>query len=278
VAVPQQNFVGIVIDDSSSMQVVDHNGKARSTFITDELARPDSELLTQLGKRFQLRVFRFSSSAERLQNTGDLTFKGTATRLGDALDRARSELSGLPVAGLIVATDGSDNAERTIDSSIAGLKASGLSGVSYVMSKFGAAGLVQSINAEENKHGVRATSVFPGDINTPLLDKRPNPPAKELRVNMLQPDDVTDCVMLAVNLPDRVVVDEIVVRPFAEQHIITGHAVDEVVAGLPVKLVVPALVSCEAFEFGIRPTSGVIKERDHAHDDLLAVAVIVIET
>ena len=97
--------------------------------------------------------------------------------------------------------------------SIAGLKASALSGVSYVMSKFGAAGLVQSINAEENKHGVRATSVFPGDINTPLLDKRPNPPAKELRVNMLQPDDVTDCVMLAVNLPERVVVEEIVVRP-----------------------------------------------------------------
>jgi NADP-dependent 3-hydroxy acid dehydrogenase YdfG len=97
--------------------------------------------------------------------------------------------------------------------SLAGLKASGLSGVSYVMSKFGAAGLVQSINAEENKNGIRATSVFPGDINTPLLDRRPNPPAKELRLNMLQPDDVTDCVMLAVNLPERVVVDQLVVRP-----------------------------------------------------------------
>lgn len=123
VAVPQQNFVGIVIDDSSSMQVADYNGKPRSTFINDELARPDAPLLTQLGKKFNLRVFRFSSTAERLQSTSDLTFKGTATRLGDALDRARSELSGLPVAGLIVASDGSDNAERTIDSSIAGLKA-----------------------------------------------------------------------------------------------------------------------------------------------------------
>ena len=97
--------------------------------------------------------------------------------------------------------------------SLAGLRASALSGVPYSASKFAAAGIVQSINAEENKHGVRATSVFPGDINTPLLDKRPNPPAKELRANMLQPDDVTDCVMLAVNLPDRVVVEEIIVRP-----------------------------------------------------------------
>lgn len=99
--------------------------------------------------------------------------------------------------------------------SLAGLRASALSGVPYSASKFAAAGLVQSINAEENSNGVRATSVFPGDINTPLLDKRPNPPAKELRGNMLQPDDVTDCIMLAVNLPDRVVVEEIIVRPRA---------------------------------------------------------------
>jgi uncharacterized membrane protein len=126
VAVPQQNFVGIVIDDSRSMQVADYDGQPRSAFVNQELARTDAPLLTALGKRFNLRVFRFSSSAERLQSTSDLTFEGTATRLGDALDRARSELSGLPVAGLVVVTDGSDNADRTIDASIAGLKAQGM--------------------------------------------------------------------------------------------------------------------------------------------------------
>lgn len=97
--------------------------------------------------------------------------------------------------------------------SLAGLRASALSGVPYSVSKFGAAGLVQSINAEENSNGLRATSIFPGDINTPLLDKRPSPPAKELREHMLRPDDVTDCIMLAVNLPEHAVVEEIMVRP-----------------------------------------------------------------
>jgi hypothetical protein len=72
------------------------------------------------------RVFRFSSAAERLQTTADLNFQGTATRLGDALDRAREELSGLPVAGIVVVTDGADNAESTIDGPIAGLKAQGM--------------------------------------------------------------------------------------------------------------------------------------------------------
>jgi len=121
------------------------------------------------------------------------------------------------ISTLTGAPFGPGNTERSgtiiVVNSLAGLRASALSGVPYSASKFAAAGLVQSINAEENKNGIRATSVFPGDINTPLLDKRPNPPAKELRVNMLQPDDVTDCVMLAVNLPERVVVEELVVRP-----------------------------------------------------------------
>ncbi len=122
VAVPQQNFVGILLDDSRSMQIADQDGKPRSEFLISQLGRPDAPLLTELGKRFQVKVFRFSSSAERLQSAADLTFQGTGTRLGEAFDRARQELSGLPVAGLVLATDGSDNAERTLDESIAGLK------------------------------------------------------------------------------------------------------------------------------------------------------------
>ncbi|HYN09352.1 MAG TPA: hypothetical protein VES67_18360 [Vicinamibacterales bacterium] len=122
VAVPQENFVGILLDDSRSMQVADHNNGPRSGFIQEQLGRPDAPLLTELGKRFQLRVFRFSSSAERLQSTGDLKFEGTGTRMGEALDRARDELSGLPVAGLVLVSDGADNSETTLDEAIAGLK------------------------------------------------------------------------------------------------------------------------------------------------------------
>ena len=67
--------------------------------------------------------------------------------------------------------------------SLAGRKASELSGVAYSASKFGAAGLLQSLNAEENKNGIRATSIFPGDIHTPLLDQRQAPRPLKLREN-----------------------------------------------------------------------------------------------
>jgi NAD(P)-dependent dehydrogenase (short-subunit alcohol dehydrogenase family) len=97
--------------------------------------------------------------------------------------------------------------------SIAGKQASELSGVAYSMSKAGLAGLAQAINAEENKHGIRATSIFPGDINTPLLEKRPTPPPEDRRKRMLAPGDVAACVMLAVNLPERAVLHEMTVIP-----------------------------------------------------------------
>ena len=90
VAVPQQNFVAILLDDSSSMRVADENGGPRRAFVEDQLGRPDGPLLTALGKRFVPRVFRFSTSAERLQSTADLTFAGTGTPYGSTcFDNAR---------------------------------------------------------------------------------------------------------------------------------------------------------------------------------------------
>lgn len=91
----------------------------------------------------------------------------------------------------------------------AGQVARDLAGPAYVSSKFGLRGLTQQINAEERARGVRACSICPRDVNTPLLDRRPQPPPAEVRVHMIQPDDLAACVWLAATLPPRVVVDEI---------------------------------------------------------------------
>ena len=95
----------------------------------------------------------------------------------------------------------------------AGLTANRISGAAYVASKFGLVGLTATINAEERNSGVRATAVLPGEINTPLLDRRPVPPPQEARVRMLQAEDVAACVMLAIDLPPRAVVEQLLVRP-----------------------------------------------------------------
>jgi NAD(P)-dependent dehydrogenase (short-subunit alcohol dehydrogenase family) len=95
----------------------------------------------------------------------------------------------------------------------AGRIASPKSGPGYAISKFGMAGLTQAINAEERARGIRACSVFPGDIDTPILDKRPNPPDAEARARMMLPEDIAACALLAIQLPSRVVVEELLVRP-----------------------------------------------------------------
>jgi NAD(P)-dependent dehydrogenase (short-subunit alcohol dehydrogenase family) len=86
-------------------------------------------------------------------------------------------------------------------------------GTAYVASKFGVTGLTEALNAEERSRGIRACAIFPGDIDTPLLERRPTPPTAEARQRMLQPEDVAECVMLAINLPPRAVVEQLVVRP-----------------------------------------------------------------
>jgi NAD(P)-dependent dehydrogenase (short-subunit alcohol dehydrogenase family) len=95
----------------------------------------------------------------------------------------------------------------------AGMFANAKAGAAYVASKFGMSGLTQSINCEERQHGIRACGIFPGDIATPILDKRPVPPPPEARSKMIQPEDMADCVMLCVNLPDRAVIEQMLVRP-----------------------------------------------------------------
>ena len=95
----------------------------------------------------------------------------------------------------------------------AGLIGSAKAGVAYVVSKFGMGGMIESINAELRTGGIRGTAIYPGDIDTPFLNKRPVPPDAAARAGMLQVEDVADCVMLAITLPHRAVLEKLVVRP-----------------------------------------------------------------
>jgi len=122
-AVPQQNFLGVLVDDSRSMSIADRDGQPRSAFVQEQLSGPNARLFAALSQRFVVRFFSFSSSSSRVQTAGDLKFGGTSTRLGQALDRARDELAGLPLAGLVMVSDGADTSDAALDEQLASLKA-----------------------------------------------------------------------------------------------------------------------------------------------------------
>jgi NADP-dependent 3-hydroxy acid dehydrogenase YdfG len=94
----------------------------------------------------------------------------------------------------------------------AGRAASPRAGAAYTISKFGLTGFTQTLNAEERANGIRACSIFPGDVDTPLVDRRPQVPPPEKRATFLQPADVAEAVWLAASLPARAVVEEILLR------------------------------------------------------------------
>ena len=121
-AVPQQNFLAVLIDDSRSMQITDWGTQARGAFVKQTFAK-DSPLVKALSERFVLRPFHFSSSATRLGSTDDLSFTGAQTRIGAALNGARQELAGLPLAGMVLVSDGADTTDASLSEALLGLKA-----------------------------------------------------------------------------------------------------------------------------------------------------------
>jgi len=121
--VPQRNFVGVLLDDSRSMTLPGTDGAARSAFILEQLDPEEGNLLRELEDRFAVRYFRYSSSTDRVELVSDLTFDGTRTDLVGALDRAREELSSVPLSGLVVVSDGADNSGRPLAEAMVPLQA-----------------------------------------------------------------------------------------------------------------------------------------------------------
>ena len=97
--------------------------------------------------------------------------------------------------------------------SMAAKRAGALAGVAYSASKAGQHSLTQSINEEERHYGIRATSIFPGEVDTDIMDARPVVPSADARATMLQPEDVAATVVLIASLPSRVLIEELMIKP-----------------------------------------------------------------
>ena len=98
-------------------------------------------------------------------------------------------------------------------SSWAGRYASALTGPAYNATKRAVIALSESINMEECANGIRATSILPGEVATPIMEKRPVPPSKEERARMAQPEDFGKAILFVATMPARSCVNELVIAP-----------------------------------------------------------------
>ena len=102
-------------------------------------------------------------------------------------------------------------------SSVAGKRAIALGGVAYSASKFAMTALGTTTSNEVRHEGIRVTNVYPGEVNTPILDRRPVPVTDEHRAAILQPEDLASLVVAICQLPPRANVPEIVIKPTIQE-------------------------------------------------------------
>jgi NADP-dependent 3-hydroxy acid dehydrogenase YdfG len=98
-------------------------------------------------------------------------------------------------------------------SSVAALRPGLIGGAPYGAAKAAVRNLMCHIHTELRDKGIRATTVMPAEVDTPILDNRPLPPDAKARATMMQAEDVARAILLCVTLPPRTVIEEIVMSP-----------------------------------------------------------------
>ncbi len=108
---PQRNVLALLVDGSRSMEIADLDAKPRSAFVREAIG-PAGALRAALARRFSIRDFEFASTARRVADPAAMTFSGTRSFIGRSLQRTAEELSGLPVSGIVLVTDGADTSRE----------------------------------------------------------------------------------------------------------------------------------------------------------------------
>ena len=104
---PQQNIVAVLLDDSRSMAIAD-GGATREQQASKAL---ESGVLDELGKKFQVRLYRADGRLSRVAKLDELKSAppAPATRIGDDLKQLAGEAADLPIGAVVLLSDGADN-------------------------------------------------------------------------------------------------------------------------------------------------------------------------
>jgi NADP-dependent 3-hydroxy acid dehydrogenase YdfG len=98
-------------------------------------------------------------------------------------------------------------------SSLAALNPNLLGGAAYGAAKAGVKNFMTFLHNTYRNQGIRATTILPGETNTPIMDNRARPPLKGERAVMLDPHDVARAVLLCASLQKHAMIPELQICP-----------------------------------------------------------------
>ncbi|KAF0158491.1 MAG: short-chain dehydrogenase [Syntrophaceae bacterium] len=88
-----------------------------------------------------------------------------------------------------------------------------LTGPAYSAAKHGMMAMNASINMEECINGIRACAICPGEVWTPIMDRRPDQLGDDVKAKMLKPEDVGEAIVFVARLPKTVCINEMIISP-----------------------------------------------------------------
>ncbi|KAA3507517.1 MULTISPECIES: SDR family oxidoreductase [Agrobacterium] len=98
-------------------------------------------------------------------------------------------------------------------SSLAALNPNLLGGAAYGAAKAGVKNFMTFVHNTYRNQGIRATTILPGETNTPIMNNRARPPLETERAIMLDPHDVARAVHLCASLQNGAVIPELHICP-----------------------------------------------------------------
>lgn len=87
-----------------------------------------------------------------------------------------------------------------------------VNGSGYAATKWGLRAFGQCLMLEERKHGVRVLTICPGSVATDFGAGHDRA-ARTAQSNIIQPEDVAETILAALQIPQRAMVSEIDIRP-----------------------------------------------------------------
>jgi NADP-dependent 3-hydroxy acid dehydrogenase YdfG len=83
----------------------------------------------------------------------------------------------------------------------------------YIASKWALVGLGRALRKEVASSGIRVTLIEPGIVDTPLVSGTEEGRAELAQVRALEPEDIAGAVLFALERPEHVDIDELVISP-----------------------------------------------------------------
>ena len=104
-------------------------------------------------------------------------------------------------------------------SSMAAINPGLMGGVPYSSAKAAVAAMMTAMRQQLREHGIRSCTIYPAEVDTPILDNRPLPPDEQARSTMMQPEDIAETILLCMRMPHRTIIQDLIVSPTIQRDV-----------------------------------------------------------